>query len=92
MEGAQNRTGAAPSEWEFPLFRRTSDGRHFYCIESDDRFQEVQIIGRRRVLHRVHATMYPELIRIREMIDGGGGRYLPATAAEWQVQAGGAMP
>lgn len=72
-----------PKEIKFPIFRRTTDGRHFYCIEAEDRFTEIQVIGRKAVLHRVQASMYPERLRIQDMIHGDGGRYPDLHPEEW---------
>ena len=70
----------------FPVYRRSADSRHFYCIEGEDRFVEVQRIGSRRVLHQVQATQYPERLRIQEMIDGAEGRWLPVERGEWLAE------
>ncbi|MEX1131994.1 MAG: hypothetical protein WEC15_02110 [Flavobacteriales bacterium] len=68
---------------EFPIFRRTANGQHFYLIEAEDVFTEIQLVGRRAVLHHVKASMYPELVRIQDMIRGDGGRYLELRSADW---------
>jgi len=67
----------------FPLYRRTPDGKHFYRIEAVDRFTEIQVIGRRAVLHEVRASMYPERVRVMEMIQGDEGRYLELLPEDW---------
>lgn len=67
----------------WPQFRRMRDGRHVYRIESPDRFTELQRIGARWVRHTVQVTMYPEMLRLREMLTGGDGLYEPITASEW---------
>ncbi len=67
----------------FPIFRRTADDKHFYCIEAEDRFIELQRIGSRAVLHRVQASLYPERLRIHEMIHGDEGRYSELMPKEW---------
>ncbi|MBK8499104.1 MAG: hypothetical protein IPL52_09860 [Flavobacteriales bacterium] len=69
----------------FPLFRKTPDGRHFYRIESDTGFTEIQKVGSRHAVHRVEARAYPELVRIAEMIDGAGGRFVHMEPTEWDV-------
>jgi hypothetical protein len=83
-EEAQNRGGAgAAGNDGFPLYRKTSDNKHFYRIEGLDRFTEIQVMGSRSIEHQVRATQYPERLRIMDMIEGGDGRYLPMDEREW---------
>lgn len=74
-----------PLPSKFPILRRTEDGKHLYRIEGMDRFFELQQIGRRWLLHEVKASAYPEKVRIMEMIDGDGGRYVPLLEVEWEA-------
>jgi hypothetical protein len=75
--------GGAGDGPQWPQYRRMRDGRHVYRIESPDRFTELQRIGSRWVRHTVQVTMYPEMLRVREMLAGGDGLYGPMTASEW---------
>ncbi len=75
--------GSAGEGHPWPQYRRMRDGRHVYRIESFDRFTELQRIGTRWVRHTVQVTMYPEMLRVRDMIAGGDGLYEPMTASEW---------
>jgi len=68
-------------EHSFPQYRRTATGSNLYRIEAADRFTELQRLGRRWLVHTVAQAPYPEQVRIREMLDGLGGVYLPETAA-----------
>lgn len=70
----------------FPIYRKTTDDRHFYRIEDVDRFTEVQVMGSRRFLYHVKAEKYPERLLVQEMIEGGNGRYLPVDKGEWMSQ------
>ncbi len=62
-----------------------ADGRHYYRIEGPDRFTELQRVGARWLLYAVHATMYPEMLRIQEMLNGGEGVYQIVDRAEWEA-------
>lgn len=68
----------------YPLYRCTTDGRHYFRIEASDRFTELQSVGNRWLIHRVTASAYPELVRIMEMMDGGDGRYEELANEEWE--------
>lgn len=70
---------------EFPILRRTADGRHLYRIDGMERFTELQRIGKQWVLHEVKADAYPEKVRIMEMIHGDDGRYIPLEEGEWDA-------
>jgi hypothetical protein len=54
----------------FPQYRCTRNGMHLYRIEADDRFTELQRVGTRWLLHRVHAQAYPEKVRLAELLAG----------------------
>lgn len=54
---------------EFPQYRKLSNNKSFYRIDSKDRFVEVQVIGQRRFAHDIEAKKYPELLRIQDMIN-----------------------
>jgi hypothetical protein len=78
-------------ELAFPVYRKSLDNKHFYRIESRERFVEVQRVGNRQLLHHVTANAYPEKLRIMEMIECFEGRYLPMGSEEWATmrQTGG---
>ena len=61
-----------------------TDRSHFYRIESDRMFTEIQKVGGRLTVHRVEARAYPELVRIAEMIQGAEGRFVPMEPWEWE--------
>ncbi len=69
---------------EFPVYRKSANGRHFYRIESTRAFTEVQVVGQRAVIHRVREAAYPEQVRIEEMLNMHEGGFLPLRAAEFE--------
>jgi hypothetical protein len=73
----------AMNEEQFPIYRISANGAHVYRIDSWDRFTELQRIGKRWVLHEVEATMFPEKLRIRDMVDRVDGAFVPSTSAVW---------
>ena len=60
------------------------DGRHFYKIEDDQRFIEIQIIGNRRTVHEITASAYPEKLRVQQMIQMADGLYEEIDAIRWE--------
>ena len=69
---------------DFPQYRKLSNDRSFYRINSNDNFEELQIIGNSVILHRIQAEKYPEKLRIMEMLDCVVG-YQNATFEEWEM-------
>lgn len=53
----------------YPQFRRLSNNKSFYKIHSENSFEELQLIGTSVMRMTVNATKYPEIIRIKDMID-----------------------
>jgi len=69
---------------DFPQYRKLSNDRSFYRINSNDSFDELQIMGERVFLHRIQAEKYPEKLRIMEMLDCVVG-YQNSTSEEWEM-------
>jgi len=53
---------------DFPQYRKLSNDRCFYEILDERTFREIQLIGKRAVLHLVKAEQYPEILRIMDML------------------------
>lgn len=70
-------------ETRFPLFRRGTNGLNWYRIGSANSLTEIQAVGARYVLHRLEATTYPELLRIRELIAMEPGAVVAIEEAEF---------
>jgi hypothetical protein len=70
-------------EPEFPAYRRLRAGHHYYRIEGPTAFTDLQVIGRRHMVHRVNGAAYPERVRIHEML-ACKGPYLEMEAGEWE--------
>lgn len=71
------------NETQFPVYRRTADGRHYYLIVAADQFMEIQLIGSKAVMHRVQAALYPERLRVQDMIDANDGHFVASGPGEW---------
>jgi hypothetical protein len=69
----------------FPLYRRSANGLNWYRIDSPTEFTEVQHVGRRYVVHRVRALIYPERMRIAELIGMEGGHVLACGVKEFEA-------
>jgi hypothetical protein len=56
-------------EMNFPLFRKLSNGKRFYKILSTNEFEEIQLIGSKSFKRKIHATQFPEMILIQDIIE-----------------------
>lgn len=61
----------------WPQYRRTVSGSNHYRIEADDRFTELQRLGKRWIIHEVRDAPYPERVRIHEMLADREGHFVP---------------
>jgi hypothetical protein len=67
---------------DFPQYRKLSNDRSFYRINSNDSFDELQVMGEHVFLHCIQADKYPEKLRIMEMLDCVIG-YEVSSLDEW---------
>lgn len=54
----------------FPQYRKLSNHKSFYKIVSKEVFEETQLVGTVCLKTQITATKYPEILRIKEMLDG----------------------
>lgn len=73
-------------EPRFPLFRRSSNGLNWYRIDSATEFTEVQHVGSRYVAHRIRAVIYPEKVRVMELIEGANGHVVACDAGAFETR------
>ncbi len=67
----------------YPQYRKLSGAERYYAIWSASTFTELQRLGDRWLRYAVEARVYPELVRVQEML-AGSGPYEVCTALEWQ--------
>ena len=53
---------------DFPQYRKLSNDKTFYKIQSVRLFEEVQLMGSKVFRYRVEAKQYPEMLKIQEML------------------------
>ena len=54
---------------DFPQYRKLSNGKTFYKIINDRNFEEIQIMGSKRMKYKTIANQYPEMLRIKDMLE-----------------------
>jgi hypothetical protein len=45
-----------------------NNDKSFYCIEDENNFTEIQLIGQRTFKLKINALQYPEKLKIRDML------------------------
>lgn len=53
----------------FPQYRKLSNEKTFYKIINERTFDEVIIMGERRIKFTTIASKYPEMLRIKDMLE-----------------------
>lgn len=54
---------------DFPQYRKLPNDKVFYKILDSSHFEEIQIVGSKSFHHLIHARQYPEMLRIKDMLD-----------------------
>ena len=53
---------------EFPQFRKLANNKNYYRIDSNEKFEEVQIMGKYWWKSELQASIYPERLLIMDML------------------------
>ncbi len=69
---------------DFPQFRKLSNDKVFYRINSEKHFDEIQLIGTSAKMYTIIAHQYPELVRIMDMLDVNSKTYLSSNKNEFE--------
>lgn len=68
---------------EFPIFRKYFNAKSYFKIISDKEFEEVQKVGNQKHFMTIKAEQFPEMLRIKDMIDCKDGMWLVSTEQEY---------
>lgn len=68
----------------FPIFRKLSNNKRFYKINSDDSFDELQVLGNKVFMLTIKAHQYLEKILIQDMINKNQS-YVESTLEEFSL-------
>ena len=70
--------------YDFPQFRKLSNGKSFYRILDERHWDELQLIGEKVLRFQFEAKQYPEIIRIQDMLSLAEGHYLECRKEEFE--------
>lgn len=52
----------------FPVYRMYKNGKSYFKIISRNEFEEIQIIGSKKIIQRIKATQLPEMNHIYDLV------------------------
>lgn len=68
----------------WPQYRKMEGGQRLYAIHSARRFTELQRLGARWLKYEVAVAVYPELLRVQEML-AKVPPYTDCSFSEWNA-------
>jgi len=71
---------------DFPQYRKRFDNKSFYKITSLTTLEEVQLVGKRFLVHVVHAKKYFEQLQIQDMLTSEMEMYQMSNESEFEEQ------
>ena len=67
----------------FPQFRKLSNEKAFYKIIDELNFEEIQLVGSKKLFYQTYAEQYPEILRIQDMLNCLDKLFIIITEVEW---------
>lgn len=52
----------------FPVYRKYKNNKSYFKIIQPDRFEEIQLIGSKRIVKQTTAKQYPEMVFINDLV------------------------
>lgn len=67
----------------FPQYRKLANNRSFYKIIDDRNFEEIQLVGTLKNRYSFEAKLYPEFLKIKDLLNLVDENYALSTKTEW---------
>jgi len=52
----------------FPVYRKYKNNKSYFKIIQPNKFEEIQIIGSKKIVKQTEAKQYPEMVFIRDLV------------------------
>lgn len=52
----------------FPVYRKYKNNKSYFKIIQADLFEEIQIVGSKKIVKQTKAMQYPEMVFIRDLV------------------------
>jgi hypothetical protein len=53
---------------QFPVYRKYRNGKSYFKIISRHEFEEVQLVGSKKILNKIKANQFPEMNLIHDLV------------------------
>ena len=73
--------------WDFPQYRKYKELNTWYKISGINEFSEIKQVGEGYLMVKVEAQIYPEKLRVQDMLNCHEGRWEELSEEEWQKVA-----
>lgn len=73
------------NSYTFPQYRKYSNNKSYFKIISADEFEEVQLMGSKKIIHQVKAKAYPEKLYIQDMLNCEESRWIKIEEEEYRL-------
>lgn len=70
---------------QFPIYRKYTNGKNLFKIESERSFYQIQIIGSKVFTQFIEAKQYPEIIFISTLIDMTDSHIVESNETEFEA-------
>jgi hypothetical protein len=68
----------------FPQYRKLVNDKVFYKILGDRKFEEIQVMGRITNYYQFEAKIYPEILKIKDLLELANDSYAMSSEEEWK--------
>jgi len=68
---------------DFPVYLKFENEKHYFKILSDSEFEEITVIGNKYDIFLFKAEIYPDKVRIQEMIKNENNYWVPIAVEEY---------
>ena len=69
----------------FPQYRKLVNNKSFYKIIDERNFEEIQLVGRLKNKYFIEAKIYPEILKINDLLNLEDPNYALSTKEEWDL-------
>ena len=69
---------------QFPQYRKYSNNKNFFKINSPKEFEEIQVIGAKKLHRKVIATQFPEMNLILDLVSFANEFVLMSESEEFE--------
>ena len=70
---------------KFPLYRKYSNGKSYFRVNSESHFTEVMFVGKRKEVYEFKAKIFPDVMLLKDMIAMENGAYEESSEAEFMT-------